>query len=472
MTLVNRATVFLLTTLAVVLGGYSLGLFYLLSQYLSTEFSDRLQGALQILTASVEVEPEDVTWYPQEFTLDFDEKTLRDTRWVIANEHGTLVDHSPLLDPQSAEDAIVLDYAATSEPRHQGALDRGNWRIVQRRIAAPNPQPVSTREFNEYASLVITVALSRQPLEATVAQLGWLLTGMSVAIWLITAALGRTIVKRSLKPLIEMADRAQSVTGADFSIRLPLRESPDEIRHLGVAFNRLLDQLHQAYERQSQFTGNAAHQLRTPLTVLQGHLDVALLRPRTEREYTDCLQTLTSVVREMTQIVESLLYLARDGADSALPACESIDLSSWLSQYVNRWRSHPRWDDLEFHLNEPVEVQATSSLLIQLLDNLIHNGLRYSEAGSPVRLEIDADEHRVTFRVIDQGIGLSESEMEAIFEPFYRSARARQRGIPGIGLGLTIARQIARTLGGTLECAPGERGGMVFILALPRQMHV
>lgn len=470
MTLVNRATVFLLATLAVVLGGYSVGLFYLLSRHLSTEFSDRLQGALQILTASIEVEPEDVTWYPQEFTLDFDEKILRDTRWAIANERGTLVDHSPLLDPDAPDDALVLEYAATAQPRHEGALDRGQWRIVQRRIAAPTPQPESTREFNEYSSLVVTVALSRHPLEATVAELGWLLTGMSLAIWFITAALGRTIVKRSLKPLTEMADRAQSVAGADFSIRLPLRETPDEIRHLGVAFNRLLDQLHQAYERQSQFTGNAAHQLRTPLTVLQGHLDVALLRPRSEREYNDCLHTLAIVVREMTQIVESLLYLARDGVDSSMPACEPIDLASWLSQYADRWRSHPRWNDLEFQLKQPVDVLATSPLLTQVLDNLLHNGLRYSEKGSSVRMEVDADEHRVIFRVIDRGIGLSHSEAEAIFEPFYRSARARQRGVPGIGLGLTVARQIAHALGGTLECIPGESTGTLFLLTLPRPL--
>ena len=241
MKLDTRVSIFFLSALAVALGSFSGVLYATLRHHLQTEFDDRLKGALQILTASIEVEPEDVTWYPEEYTLDFRSKALQYARWVVAEEKGRIVDQSPNLAMESTHDQFVIEYGRTSHPRHLGTFHQDGWRIVQSRLSAPQPQAIELREFNEYASLVVTVAMPDRELESSLEWLAYLLIALPLAFWLVAAALGRTYVRRSLQPLRAMADQAASAAGAAFDLRLPSLEAQDELAELSSAFNRLLE---------------------------------------------------------------------------------------------------------------------------------------------------------------------------------------------------------------------------------------
>jgi signal transduction histidine kinase len=467
--LVNRVSVFFLAALAVVLAGYSLLLYTTVRDYLHSEFDNRLSGALQILSASVEVEPEDVTWFPEEYTLDFEGKVLQEVRWLVADERGRIVDQSPKLSIDSLKDSVVVEYGRTPHPRHAGAIDLEGWRIMQRLIQAPHPQPVERREFNEYGSLLVTVAMSHVQLDKALARLAGLLTVLPIAIWSLAALVGRTYVGRSLHPLRLMVDQAEAAAGAAFDLRLPTGKSGDELSELSAAFNRLLDQLQGAFERERRFSSDAAHQLRTPLTILQGELDVVLRRPRRAEEYVTSLQKLTQVVAEMRQVVESLLFLARSDQDATAPKLEPIDLSQWLPLYAQRWSSHPRFDDLEWgQLPGPLLVETSASLLSQVLDNLIENALVYSPTGSQVEVQVSPRGENVEIAVRDHGMGVAPEHREAIFEPFFRDPRSQAAAAGGSGLGLSVARRIARCLGGSLECRiVDNRQGSLFVLILP-----
>jgi signal transduction histidine kinase len=243
----------------------------------------------------------------------------------------------------------------------------------------------------------------------------------------------------------------------------------DELEDLGGAFNGLLDRLHEALDRQRRFTGDASHQLRTPLAGLLSQVDVALRRERPPEEYRRVLGVVRAKAAQLRQIVESLLFLARAEAESVLPDLEVIELGAWSAAHLREWSAHPRAPDLQLSRDgeEPLWIRAHPPLLSQLLDNLLENACKYSEPGTPIAVRVGRRPGASVLAVEDRGCGLSAEEQARVFRPFYRSPQARTRGHPGVGLGLAVAQQIVEVFGGTIrvESEPGR--GSRFEVALP-----
>jgi heavy metal sensor kinase len=469
MTLVNRVSAFFLVALALALATYSVAFYLLVRNYLNRQFDDDLHSALQILSASVEVEPDDAKWHPAEHGIDLNQQILSHVNWVVCDERGQVIDRSPRARRTDPVFEPILIFARNSHPEARVPVELGEWRVMQTQLAAPSPKPISEREAHEYASLRITVARSRENLTALLNRLALLVIVLPAVVWLVAAAMGRRFVRRALSPVREMADSARSMTKADFDLRLPVASSNDELADLAATFNQLLDQLQRAFDRQRRFTGDAAHQLRTPLAVLQGQLDVALRRPRPTEEYQKTLNVLSDQTAELRQVVESLLFLARSEEEATLPDSELISLAQWLPQYASSWSEHPRATDLATHVAPDAVVLASAPLLTQLLDNLVGNAFKYSQLGTPVEIAAERTGDKVTIRVRDQGIGISPDEQRAIFEPFYRSESARRAGVAGTGLGLSVAARIATALGGQLAATsqPARGSTFTFTIAAP-----
>jgi signal transduction histidine kinase len=227
--------------------------------------------------------------------------------------------------------------------------------------------------------------------------------------------------------------------------------------------------MREAFERQKQFTGEASHQLRTPLTALISEIEVARRRERTEDEYRQILDRIHGDATGLRQIVEAMLFLARADAEAGLPDFEPIDLSDWLPRHLAHWSSHPRAADI--HEDErpesPLLVRAHPPLLDQLLDNLLDNACKYSQPGTPIQVQLRREQGAVVLAVQDRGTGLAASDLPHVFEPFYRSPQVRLRGEPGAGLGLSVVSRIAATFGGRVgvESLPGW--GSRFVVRLP-----
>jgi heavy metal sensor kinase len=467
MTLVNRVSAFFLVALALALACYSVAFYLLVRNYLNRQFDADLQSALQLLSASVEVEPDDVEWQPDEHGIDLNQRILNELIWIVADERNQTVDHSPLFERSNPRYTPLLTYTRGSHPEPQLPLELGEWRVLHGSLSAPAPDPESERESHEYATLRITVARSRESLDAVLNRLALLVTVLPAVVWIAAAGIGRWFVRRALQPVREMADTARSMMQADFNLRLPVSKSNDELAGLAASFNQLLDQLQVAFDRQRRFTGDAAHQLRTPLAVLQGQLDVALRRPRPTEEYQQTLKLLTDQTTELRQVVESLLFLARASDESVPPSCEALALDQWLTEYSSHWADHPRASDLTTKSNASATVSASVPLLTQLLDNLVGNAFKYSQPGTPVEIELQKNGNSASISVSDRGMGIAPEDQHVIFEPFYRSEAARRAGITGTGLGLSVAARIAAALGGQLSCASRLGHGCTFILTLP-----
>jgi two-component system, OmpR family, sensor kinase len=258
---------------------------------------------------------------------------------------------------------------------------------------------------------------------------------------------------------------------ADLGQRLPVAATGDELQDLGRAFNDLLTRLHESFERQARFTGDASHQLRTPLTALLGQIEIALRRPRAVEEYQQVLRLLQSQALQLRQIIETLLFLARADAEAKLPQLDRLDVRSWLPEHLASWSAHARAADLRLEMlgNGPLWVRAQTPLLRQMLDNLLDNACKYSDPGTPITVALAEEAGVVSLTVMDTGCGIAEEDLPHLFEPFYRSAKARRQGISGVGLGLAVAQRIALALAGTLRVQSRLGRGSRFTLHMPSE---
>jgi signal transduction histidine kinase len=265
-----------------------------------------------------------------------------------------------------------------------------------------------------------------------------------------------------------MAESARTMPFDD--CRLPSPGTRDELEDFARSFNGLLDRLHVALERQKQFTGQASHQLRTPLAALIAAIEVTRRRPRTVEEHERVLDRLHDDAVRLWRVVEALLFLARAEAEAGLPDLEQIDLADWAAGHVCAWSGHERAADLRFEVDDggPLWTRAHRSLLGQLLDNLIENACKYSEPGTPIVVHACREPGTVALTVEDRGCGIPPEDLPRVFEPFYRAETARRLGHTGVGLGLAVARRIAATHGGTITAENVAGGGCRFVVRLPQ----
>lgn len=501
MTLTSRLSLFFLGALALVLAGFSFGLYELAATHLHRQVDERLEAALATLTAAAEIDGEQVLWQPHERQLTIGQDPAADqVRWTVQDDRGKVLDHSANLpaDFRLADAAPTIAAAPSPSLIYRGAEP---WGLLQRRVAVPprpsadgdddgnhqagdkrsgsaaarlkkeaeTPPTKGKRPGRKNSALVLTSGLSLAPVQSTLQQLGWALGGLSAGVWLLAAVLGRWLCGRALLPVRRMAQTARSIHAENLGQRLAVARTGDELADLGTSFNDLLSRLQEAFERQKRFTGDASHQLRTPLTAALGQIEVALRRERSPEEYREVLTMVHGQAEQLRQIVETLLFLARADAEARLPELDELNIGDWLKKHAGQWSSHQRKGDLRLEAtDEPLWVGAHPALLGQLVDNLWENATKYSSPGSPITIRLAAASGQVTLTVEDAGSGIAADELPHIFEPFYRSPEARRRGVGGVGLGLAVAQRIVSVFGGSIavESHPGQ--GARFTVSLPQ----
>jgi signal transduction histidine kinase len=293
------------------------------------------------------------------------------------------------------------------------------------------------KKAKTHRELRITLGTSLNPVHAALTQLAITLAGLSAGILLVALIAVRIVCRRVLVPVSRMAVAASNIGAEDLGRRLPALATDDELGQLNRAFNGLLDRLQEAFERQRRFTGEASHQLRTPLAAILGQIEVALRRERLVEEYQRVLNAVHKRGTHLSKIVESLLFLARANADASPIALENLCLNSWLPELVETWSGHRRADDILFEGNEaePCFILAHAALLGELLNILIDNACKYSPAGEPIRITLHRKDDEVLIHVADRGCGIAETDRPHLFTPFFRSEEARRRGWKGQGWG-------------------------------------
>jgi signal transduction histidine kinase len=418
-----------------------------------------------------------------------------------AEDVQEVLSHEP---PDRSIQQLSDDFAAIYNFKDDGKYlqvrdEQGNWIYRSRRMIAQNPDlPVPGRlpndglleEFHQgtrsvrvlgypievrghHYSVQTGIALNKSM--ALAANFRANLLWLTPIVILLAAAGGHIMSRKALSPVAVLAAEARRINDRNLSIRLPVPSARDEISGLSRTLNQMLERIDRAFESVRAFTGNASHELRTPISILRTEIEVALLRPREGEEYRAILVRLHDETMRMTQLVENLLSLARaDGGAEAL-VLAPVQVSLLFCEAEKTWKIAMRQAMLDFRVEIPEDglfLLGDSHCLLRLLSILLENASKYTPPGGSVILRSEITDDGIILGVQDTGVGIALGHLPFIFDRFYRAAPENGTVTAGSGLGLALARWIAERHSAKLcvESQPGS--GSLFSVALQRFIPV
>ena len=314
------------------------------------------------------------------------------------------------------------------------------------------------------------IAISLETIEGLLNRLGWLVFACIPAVILAASFCGYWLSRRALKPVDEMTYAARSIGIGNLSERLPVPDTGDELARLSGTWNEMLSRLEAAVKRLSQFTADAAHELRTPLAVIQSTAELAARRPRSAEGYKDALRQIVTETGHMTQLVDDLLVLARCDSDSAEMPMRTLDLAPLVREICAGFGSRSESSAIRFSVRIPDKsfpMSGNESALRRLVFALLDNAIKYSIPGGEIRIEIAESAGGISLEVRDTGIGIPAPELPHIFERFYRAEDARVAANEGHGLGLSLAEGIAQRHRARIQVTSVEGRGATFRVVFP-----
>lgn len=273
---------------------------------------------------------------------------------------------------------------------------------------------------------------------------------------------------RMMEPLQAISKTASNISATNLAERIDTTKVEAELLELTTALNATLDRLEAAFQRQSRFTADAGHELRTPLAILHTNLELALSRPRKEEEFREIITYCLESSSKMRSLIDALLMLARADAGQLQANFIPLDLRSTVQISIQQHQSKAKKILLDAKLpDQPVMILGDTTLLGMVLSNLIQNALRHTHDDGHVQVTIDIRNHAAEMVVADNGIGIPLEAQPQLFERFYRIDASRNRHTGGHGLGLAICKSLVEIHHGTIACEskPGE--GTRFIMRFP-----
>jgi two-component system OmpR family sensor kinase len=292
---------------------------------------------------------------------------------------------------------------------------------------------------------------------------------------LIGAALvGYWLAGTTLRPVQGIMDEVEAISdGRSLHRRLAVPRSGDEMARLALTVNGMLARLEKSFASLHRFTADASHELKTPLMVLRAGVERALVHPGTPGEILQSLDETLAQINQMTEMVESLLTLARADEGRAPIAVEESDLRDLLSDVTETagMLGESTGITVSSKMPEhPVRLAVDRQRIREMLLNLVTNAIKYTPSGGQVALSLEDQNGMVSFTVRDSGVGIAPGDLPHIFDRFWRAdpARSRTGQHPGTGLGLAITKWIAEAHGGsiTVQSRPGR--GTRFTVSLPK----
>jgi heavy metal sensor kinase len=294
---------------------------------------------------------------------------------------------------------------------------------------------------------------------------------IGIPVLLCAAAVGGYwMSSRALAPVDEITRAAQNISPNDLTARVAMPRTRDELYRMAETLNALLQRIESAFRRVTQFTADASHELRTPVSLIRTRAEIALRKTRTEDEYRAALTEIQNEAEHVTSLIEDLMQLTRADTGGHALQFRRLDLADLIRQVGRQGRTLAEARRLQWSLEVPggpVWLGGDPDALGRLVLILIDNAVKYTPEHGTVGISLHNSNGTVNIDVTDTGIGIPESERAHIFERFYRADAARSRDSGGAGLGLAIALWIAKAHNGEIAVQSSEGRGSCFSVRLP-----
>jgi heavy metal sensor kinase len=458
-----RLTLFWVAVLAAALVAVGGLIYVLLARALYSRIDENLRAVVQIATTSLTNDLAEGQDYADAARSTAAELSSRQQMLAIYDTNGRL-----LAEGGRDDDLEITLPVATAVPTQEVMLltvieaedDDDRHRLAIRRVSIP---PAET-------PYLLVVGSSLEPTDEELESLRGVLAYVIPIALMLAGAGGWFLARQSLAPVATMAERARKIGAEDLSARLPVANPRDELGRLAETFNDLLTRLETSLVQQRQFMADASHELRTPVTTSRTAAAVALQQShRNEEEYRETLAVIEQQTMRLSRIVEDMFTLARADAGSYPVRRTLMYLDEVVDDVVRAARvlADTKQVSVELATIQSASFTGDEELVRRLIGNLLDNAVRHTPPRSVVHVTLVHESNRYVLSVTDTGEGIAPDAQPHIFERFFRGDVARTSADGGAGLGLALARWIARAHEGDVTLVRSSHEGTTFAAVLP-----
>lgn len=444
--------------LAVVVGGFGATLFWRVRHATLEQIDADLLGAAQVLATQLAANDADLAsgstttlHIPESYLRRFGPGPREVPYFVVWNAEGQRIHASETAPPRLPE-----------LPKHR---------------PGKKPHPMHSRNRDEFREVALSVSNDsqilvgrsiRRELDQLHRLLGWVVaSGVGVlAVGLIGAwLLARWIVQ----PITLVTETAERISATNLSDRIEVPHTKTELGRLTIVLNAMFSRLQAAFERQTRFTADASHELRTPVSVVLFQSELALSKERTPDEYRESLAACQRSAQRMKSLVEDLLTLARADAGQLRLKIAPVELQQLVEDAIALLKPTAGQRGITITADlKPAIVNGDAERLSQVVCNLLSNAIQYNHEQGRVEITLATHDGEVILQLTDTGIGIAEADLPKLFDRFFRADSARTED-GGTGLGLAICKEIVCAHGGQLDAASQPDVGSTFTIRLPHE---
>lgn len=316
---------------------------------------------------------------------------------------------------------------------------------------------------------IVYLGMPTESITTAVNQLLRIFAWLFPVIILSAVVIGSYLARKSFSKVNRVVDTAKRITADRLYDRIPEHDTNDEIGEIISTFNAMISRLDVSFSQMRQFSADASHELRTPLTVIRSQLETALNSKISPAELKKIIANCLDESLRMSDIIESLLLLAKADAGQDVIRRDPVNLKTLINQTYEESIIIASQKEIIVMLDEPADVtiMGDAQRLRQMLLNLIDNAVKYNRVKGSIRLALSRENGSALIRVSDSGYGMPSEAIPHIFDRFYRADRARHREHGGAGLGLSIVRWVVQAHGGSITVTSTLNIGSEFLVALP-----
>ena len=324
-------------------------------------------------------------------------------------------------------------------------------------------------DFHKEKIVIIEIATTKEILTSTLEDILYILSFILPIVLIFSILGGNFLIYKSFLPIENILLELKQINAKDLSARLKSNKNKDEINQLVEEVNSLLKRLESSFEKISQFSSDASHELKTPLTIIRGEIEVALRKERSNEEYKSVLNSSLNEIIIIEKTINDLLFLAKNEKDILIDNQEDIYFDEIIDESINEVKSFAKLNEIEinFILQDTIEYKGYSNLLKIALKNAIKNAIQFSHKNSQIIVKSYKKESFFEISVQDFGIGIPLNEQEKIFEKFYRTDKSRNKNSGGTGLGMSILKKIIDIHKGKININSKENVGTTITISFP-----